>query len=155
MSLSIKNQGLILKTVIAATIILITACGICYAEESNGTESSTVEKIEVYHFHPTNGCYTCTNMGNNADDAVKTYFPDELESKKIVFGHINFQDPANAELVKQYEVTGSSLMIGVYDKDGFHKEENIKVWYLAGKKDESMTYLKELIEKRFAGDFSE
>lgn len=93
--------------------------------------------------------------GNNADDAVKTYFPDELESKKIVFGHINFQDPANAELVKQYEVTGSSLMIGVYDKDGFHKEENIKVWYLAGKKDESMTYLKELIEKRFAGDFSE
>jgi hypothetical protein len=155
MNLSIKKQGFILKTCIIAVFLLTSIIAVCSAEETNGTGSSSVEKIEVYHFHPTNGCYTCTTMGKNAEDTVKTYFPNELESKKIVFDHINFQDPKNAEQVKQYEVTGSSLMIGVYDKDGFHKEENIKVWYMAGKKDESMTYLKGLIEKRLAGDFSE
>ena len=154
MNLSMKNQGLILKTCIITAILLISIVAVCSAADTDASGSS-VEKVEIYHFHPTNGCYTCTTMGNNAEDTVKTYFPDELESKKIVFDHVNFQDPANAELVKQYEVTGSSLMIGVYDKDGFHKEENIKVWYLAGKKDESMTYLKDLIEKRLAGDFSE
>ncbi|MGV8109726.1 nitrophenyl compound nitroreductase subunit ArsF family protein [Methanospirillum sp.] len=150
-----RKQGFLLKTCIIAAIIIITSCSFCSAEETTGAGSSSVEKVEVYHFHPTNGCYTCTNMGKNAEDTVNTYFPKELESKRIIFDHINYQDPKNAELIKQYEVSGSSLMIGVYDADGFHKEENIKVWYLTGKKDESMTYLKEIIEKRLAGDFSE
>ena len=34
------------------------------------------------------------------------------------------------------------------------KDENINVWYKIGNKDEYMTYLKEVIEKRLAGDFS-
>ncbi len=154
MKLLIENQNLTIKAFILAVIILMTAITVCSAADANTTGSS-VQKVEVYHFHPTHGCYTCTTMGKNAEDTVKAYFPDELESKKIIFDHINFQDPANAELVKKYEVTGSSLMIGVYDQNGFHKEENMKVWYLAGKKDESMTYLKEIIKKRLAGDFSE
>ncbi|HOJ95368.1 MAG TPA: nitrophenyl compound nitroreductase subunit ArsF family protein [Methanospirillum sp.] len=154
MKLLIDNQNFIIEAFILVVVILMTVITVGSAAITNTTESS-VEKVEVYHFHPTHGCYTCTTMGKNAEDTIKTYFPNELESRKIIFDHINFQDPANAELVKKYEVSGSSLMIGVYDQNGFHKEENIKVWYLAGKKDESMTYLKELIKKRLAGDFSE
>ena len=154
MNLTIKKQYLYLKACIIAIILLTSIIAACSAANTNETGSS-VDKVEVYHFHPTNGCHTCTTMGQFAEETVKTYFPNELKSKKVTFDHINFQDPKNAELVKQYEVTGSSLMIGVYDKEGFHKEENIKVWYMTGKKDESMTYLKELIEKRLAGDFSE
>lgn len=154
MKLLMEKQGFILKTFIIAAIALTTIIAVCSAADTNTTGSS-VEKVEVYHFHPTNGCHTCTTMGQFAEDTVKEFFPNELENKKIVFDHINFQDPNNTELVNQYEVTGSSLMIGVYDKDGFHKEENMKVWYMTGKKDESMEYLKELIEKRLAGDMSE
>jgi len=154
MKLLIKNQNFIIKSFFLAVVILMTVITVCSASDTN-IKGSSVEKVEVYHFHPTHGCYTCTTMGKNAEDTVQTNFQDELESGKIVFNHINFQDPANTELVKKYEVTGSSLMIGVYDQNGFHKEENMKVWYLAGKKDESMTYLKELIKKRLSGDFSE
>lgn len=148
------KQGSFLKTFIITAVILMASIAICSATDTNATGSS-VEKVEVYHFHPTNGCHTCTTMGQFAEDTVKQFFPDELASKKVVFDHINFQDPKNAELVNQYEVTGSSLMIGVYDKDGFHKEENMKVWYMTGDKPKSMDYLKGLLEKRLAGDFSE
>lgn len=124
------------------------------ADEKNATQSG-VQQVEVYHFHPTNGCYTCTTIGNYAEELIKKSYPAELESKKIVFGHINFQEQKNADLVKKFEVTGSSLMIGVTDATGFHKEENIKVWYIVGDKEKFDTYLKNLLDKRLAGSFEE
>ena len=85
---------------------------------------------------------------------MKTYFAPELESGRVVFGHINIEEPENKALVDQYGPTGSSLWIGVYDKDGFHKEENVNVWYKIGDKEAYLAYLKGVIEKRMAGDFS-
>jgi len=124
------------------------------ADETN-SNSSGVESVAVYHFHPSNGCRTCTTIGDYAEELVKKFYPTELEDKKIIFDHINFQDPKNADLVRQYGVTGSSLMIGVKDAAGLHTEENIKVWYKTGNKDEFMAYLKALLDKRLAGSFEE
>jgi hypothetical protein len=115
---------------------------------------SPVEKVEVYHFHPTNGCRSCTTVGDYAEETVKTYFPNELKYRKIIFDHINYQDPENEELVKLYGVTGSSLMIGVYNKTVFNRESNHKVWYMTGNKTQYMNYLKGVIDLRLAGDLS-
>jgi hypothetical protein len=65
------------------------------------------------------------------------------------------RNPRNADLVKKFEVTGSSLMIGVTNETGFQKEENIKVWYIVGDKEKFDTYLKDLLDKRLAGSFEE
>jgi len=116
--------------------------------------SSPVEKVDIYHFHPTNGCKSCTTVGEFAEATVKEYYPDEIKNKKLVFDHINFQDSANAELVKQYEVIGSSLMIGVYNSTGFYKESVHKAWYMTGNKTQYMNYLKGVIDLRLAGDLS-
>ncbi len=120
------------------------------AADTNETPSG-VNQVEVYHFHPTNGCRTCTAIGDYAEETVKKYYPNELENKKLVFDHINFQDPKNADLVKKFEVTGSSLMIGVTNGTKFHKEEDVKVWYKTGNKDDFMTYLKNLLDRRLSG----
>jgi len=113
-----------------------------------------VQKVEVYHFHRTQQCYSCRTVGAYAEETVKTYFAQELESGRVVFGHINIEEPENKALVDQYGPIGSSLWIGVYDNDGFHKEENVNVWYKIGDKEAYLTYLKGVIEKRMAGDFS-
>lgn len=138
------------------TLLLLIGAGIlfspAYAAETNTTPSD-VNFIEVYHFHPIRGCQTCTAIGDYAEETVKEYFPKELADKKIIFDHINFQDKKNDELVKRFGVTGSSLMIGVHDKTGFHKEEDIKVWYKTGNKDEFKKYLKDLIDRRRSGSF--
>lgn len=140
---------------VAIALMLCLICGAfisgTVAAETN-TTSSGVTQVEVYHFHPNQGCKTCTAIGDYSEELVNTSYPTELESKKLVFDHINFQDPKNVDLVRKFEVTGSSLMIGVTDASGFHKEEDIKVWYKVGNKDEFMTYLKDLLDKRLAGN---
>ena len=115
--------------------------------------SSDIEKIEVYHFHATRQCSTCKTVGNFSEETLNTYFSSELKSGKIVFAHVNIDLSENKELVDKYEVKGSSLLIGIYGKDGsFSKQEDINVWYKIDNKTDFMDYLKEVIEQKFAGN---
>ena len=116
--------------------------------------SLSIQKIEIIHFHATQQCRSCIILGQYAEETVNTYFSKELESGKITFNHINYDLPQNNELVVKYGVTGSSLWLGVYDENGFHKEENINVWYKLSNKQDFISYLKGLIENRLSGDFS-
>ena len=120
---------------------------------SGASISGDIEKVEVYHFHGTNQCYSCKTVGNYAEETINTYFANELKSGKIVFGHINGDLPQNTELVKKYGATGSSLWIGVYSKDGkFTKEENVNVWYKIDNKQGYIDYLKGVIESKLSGE---
>ena len=115
--------------------------------------SSDIEKVEVYHFHATRQCYTCKTVGALAEETVNTYFADELESGKLVFAHVNVDLPENKELVDKYEAKGSSLLIGIYGKDGtFSKQEDSAVWYKIDNKEDYMDYLKGVIEQKFLGN---
>ena len=114
--------------------------------------SGEIEKIEVYHFHATRQCYTCKTVGAFSEETVNTYFADELKSGKIVFAHVNIDLPENKALVDQYEAKGSSLLIGVYGKDGsFSKQEDTNVWYKIDNETDFMNYLKGVIEQKFSG----
>jgi len=113
--------------------------------------SSDIEKVEVYHFHATRQCYTCKTVGALAEETVNTYFADELKSGKLVFASINIELPENKALADKYEAKGSSLLIGVYGKDGsFSKQEDTEVWYKIDNKEDYMSYLKGVIEQKFS-----
>ena len=115
--------------------------------------SSDIGKVEVYHFHTTRQCYTCKTVGALAEETVNTYFADELESGKLVFASVNIELPENKELVDKYEAKGSSLLIGIYGKDGtFSKQEDSAVWYKINNKEDYMNYLKGVIEQKFLGN---
>lgn len=121
---------------------------------ASGVEiSGDIEKIEIYHFHGTNQCYSCITMGDLAEETINTYFSDELKSGKIIFDHINGELSQNSVLVKKFGATGSSLWIGVTYKDGtFTKEENVNVWYKINNKQDYMNYLKGVIEGKLKGE---
>lgn len=167
------NKPRITPAIRAALVILILALSGC-AGVQDGSETLAgcssdacaapslpdpaktvpIEKLEVYHFHGTHQCYSCKTVGAYAEETVNTYFSDEVASGKIVFGHINGDLPENRELIMKYGVTSASLWLGVYDKNGFHPEQNTNVWYKINDKQEYMGYLRGVIEKRLAGDFS-
>ena len=122
-------------------------------QTENTLSSTSVEKLEIYHFHGTHQCASCIAVGAYAEETVNTYFADELKSGKIVFGHINGDLPENRLLVGAYGVTGSSLWIGTYTQDGkFSAEENVNVWYKINDKEGYMNYLKGIIEQKLAGE---
>jgi hypothetical protein len=116
--------------------------------------NSTVERVEVYHFHGNQQCTSCIAVGDLAEKTVNTNFKDELASGRLVFTHVNAELPENRALAEKYGVTGSSLWIGVYDGNGFHKKEDVRVWSLISDKDAYMTYLSGIISKRLSGDLS-
>jgi len=116
------------------------------------SDTNPVTKVEIFHFHGTNQCYSCVTMGAFAEETVNTYFAEEVASGKIRFAHVNGELPANRDLVVQYGATGSSLWIGVYKKDGtFTAEQNVNVWYKINDKPAYLAYLKGIIEQKLAG----
>jgi hypothetical protein len=116
--------------------------------------SNTVEKIEVYHFHGNQQCTSCIAVGDLAEKTVNANFKDELASGRLVFAHINYDNPDNADLAAKYGVTGDSLWIGIYDANGFHRQQDLDIWYLNGEKEAFSAYLSGIISKRLNGDLS-
>jgi len=117
------------------------------------TTVSDVEKIEIYHFHGTNQCYSCITVGKYAEETINTYYAEEVKSGRIVFGHINAELAENMGLVMKYGATGSSLWIGTYTKNGtFKAEQNANVWYKISDKEDYMNYLRGVIDQKLAGN---
>jgi hypothetical protein len=116
--------------------------------------SFSVERVEVYHFHGNNQCTSCIAVGDLAEKTVNAKFKNELASGRLVFAHVNAEQPENRALAEKYGVTGSSLWIGVYEANGFHKEQDIRVWYLIDDEDAYSTYLSGIITRRLNGDLS-
>jgi hypothetical protein len=116
--------------------------------------NSPVDRVEVFHFHGTQQCYSCRTVGDLAEQTVNDNFKIELASGQLVFAHVNYDLPENAALKTAYGVTGSSLWIGVYDADGFHKKQETSVWYLIDDPDAYSAHLSEVVTKRLTGDLS-
>ena len=150
-------------------VFLVIACGFtagctspsessAYHQSStsltNPINSFSVERVEVYHFHGNNQCTSCIAVGDLAEKTVNANFKDELASGRLVFAHVNYALSENTALATKYNVTGSALWIGVYDANGFHKEQDIKVWYLIDDPDTYSNYLSGIINKRLNGDLS-
>ena len=156
------NRSLILGCIIA--ILLLTAgCTdtsrhpVAAAPSSSQPAIGSIspfDHVEVYHFHGNNQCSSCIAVGDLAEKTVNTNFKDELASGRLVFAHINAELPENHALAEKYGVTGSSLWIGVYNSNGFHKEQDTKVWYLIDNEDAYTSYLSGIISKRLIGDLT-
>jgi hypothetical protein len=100
-----------------------------------------ITKVELYDFHGNQQCVSCIWLGDMTEKVINTDYPDELASGKLVFAHINAEDPQNRYLAEKYEVVSSSLMIGVYTKDSFTKQDLVGAWYKIGDKKEYHTYI--------------
>ena len=116
--------------------------------------NSTVERVEVYHFHGNQQCASCIAVGDLAEKTVNANFKDELASGRLVFAHVNYDLPDNTALAAKYGVTGSSLWLGIYDNNGFHRQQILDVWYLTGDEEKYKAYLTNVITRRLNGDLS-
>jgi hypothetical protein len=144
---------------VVISLLLVSGCSSLTANASKGSASvqstkssdNTVERVEVIHFHPAQQCVSCKTVGKYANETVNTFFAPELSSGKLVFKEVNLNLKENADIIKRYGVTGSSLWIGVYNATGFHREENIKVWYKINNETEFMEYFQPIIRDRLNG----
>ena len=162
MAVNNMESGLIAIIGILLFSLMLTGCKSNASQDNNTGNSVTststderiinIDKLEIYHFHGTNQCYSCITVGDYAEATVNTYFKEEIEKGIIVFDHINGELPENRDLVIKYGATGSSLWLGTYKGDDFSAEQNTNVWYKIKDKTDYMNYLKGVIEQKLAGN---
>lgn len=149
------------------SVFLVIVCGLlagctstsplessALSDASSTSSTNTIERVEVIHFHGNRQCSWCIILGDLAEKTVNASFRNELVQGRLVFAHVNYELPENAALTMKYGVTGSSLWIGVSDSDGFHKEQDLRVWSLISDEEAYSRYLTDLIAKRLNGDLS-
>ncbi|EHQ36320.1 nitrophenyl compound nitroreductase subunit ArsF family protein [Methanoplanus limicola] len=109
-------------------------------------------KAELYHFHTNSQCYSCVILGELANETVQTYYKPQLESGKLIFEHVNIDEEENKELAEKYGAGGSSLMIGVYGKDGeFYHENLVGALYRLNDPESFAEYLKNILDPLIGG----
>ncbi len=160
-----RHRGIITGILLLVVAVMTVCCAGCTGDSGEAaiptpdtptdtaeTEvtytGSNVEKVELYHFHGDRSCTSCIVLGNFAEETVTEWYAPELESGELVFAHVNFDDSENSDLVEQYRPTGSSLWLGIYDENGFYKQELVAPWYMTNDRDEYSRYLRAVIEQQ-------
>jgi hypothetical protein len=142
-----------LLLVIAAVAVLTAGCTGSGGETADVPSTdviftgSYVEKVELFHFFGESRCVSCVMLGDHAEETVNTYYAQELSSGRLVFDHINIDMPENSEIVERYGPTGSSLWIGIYDENGFYKQELLAPWYMLNDKQKFTVYIRAVLDQ--------
>ena len=68
-------------------------------------------KIVAYYFHGNVRCPTCLNIEQYTDEALKTYFADEMADGKLEWRVINREVPPNEHFIQDYQLFSQALII--------------------------------------------
>jgi len=145
------NKNVVIGLFVAGLIIYAFSSGVFNSVTGNSIINSVNGDItvEVVHFHATQQCYSCIRVGELAEGTV-----NQLNNPKIIMKHVNVDLSENRDIVNKYGARGSAIMIGLYNGDSFHKEENINVWYKLNDPKGFYDYFSDLLIKRLNGDLS-
>lgn len=98
-----------MKKTILLFLVLFLASGIF-------AESPVSKKIDVYYFHFTRRCMTCTNVEKVSKEAVEQQYSEKVKSGQITFQSVNLDEKDGEALGAKLKVEGQALLIISGDK---------------------------------------
>ncbi len=105
-------KTLLLNLTLIVLLISLESCSsINGKEEKTDAIISKTEKVEVYYFHYTRRCVTCTTVENEIRATLDEFYSEEMKSRDVVFKAINLDDPDSEEIAKKLEISGQTLLI--------------------------------------------
>jgi hypothetical protein len=107
-----------MKTI--ATLLALLVFPAFAAIHASGQEKTLAPDVKVLYFHGTNRCVTCNNMEKYTQELLNEEYSKELKSGRITFEVFDFDNDANAAIVKKYGVESSTLIL-VQVKQGKEK----------------------------------
>ena len=97
------------------------AIGIGEAVARQGTNTSAdrirPDGVAVINFHGAMRCRTCLRIGELAKKTLDEEFTEAQKVGKVSWEHVNYQEPANAHFVKDYELGNPTILLTQW-KDG-------------------------------------
>lgn len=92
--------------------------GVANVPENEGSQnfSPTEKTIEVYYFHYSRRCATCTAVEDETNKALQEYFKASVDDGKIMFLSVDIEEESNSTLVDTMEISGQTLIFMTDDE---------------------------------------
>jgi len=101
------------------------------------------DKVVAYYFHTKFRCHTCHKIEQFTEEALKEYFPEELDIGKLVYKVINIQEKENKHFVKDYQLFTKSFVLALFKNGEEIRFKNLdQVWQQVGDKQKFYEYIK-------------
>jgi hypothetical protein len=108
--------------------------------------------VVAYYLHRTIRCHTCLAIEADAERAIRNNFSQQIATKSLVWMPFNLDDPGGKELEKQFDISGSTLVIAKMQDDKVIESKKLeKVWQLVGDEKAFSEYVKNEINAYMNG----
>lgn len=95
------------------------------------TDIGIQTKVVAYYFHRTMRCPTCLSIEEQAHEAIKAGYGQELRAGRLEWHAINIEAPGNEHFEQDFELETSSLILAEVVNDEVMRWKNLtSVWEL-------------------------
>jgi hypothetical protein len=109
--------------------------GITASSGTAANHETTADGLVVYYFHSNTRCPTCESIESQAKDAVHTGFASHLSSGAMIWKVLNYEQLANAELAKKFEIQMPVVVLAKMKAGQVEDWKRLdEVWALVGDK---------------------
>jgi hypothetical protein len=117
------------------------------------TNARTAPVLVAYYFHGTFRCPTCLKMEKYAREAIEETFDGDVQSGRVQWQAVNYDEPANEHFVKDYGLVASSLVIvsGEAVASGARRKLD-RIWDLIGDEQAFKNYVIDEVKNMLRGD---
>lgn len=138
----------ITKLLLFAALIAVLGINVNSASGQNKSKNY----VKVIYFHTDYRCATCTKLEKFSKETVSKYFSEEIESGKLKFEAINFEEESNEHYVDEYDLYNKSLIIIRYENGKKKDWKNLdKIWEYVSSKTKYYNYVKKEIKDYLKG----
>jgi len=104
-----KNKILIFVAIASISFFSCNPQGGAKQSEANDQATNSKLKLQVYYFHATHRCSTCTGIEANVKQVLENGFKEEQANGLINLKVLCVDDKANKTLAEKYEASGAAL----------------------------------------------
>jgi hypothetical protein len=109
-------------------------------------------RVVVYYFHSKVRCSECKTIESYGHEAVSEGFADDLRSGRLQWRVLNYEDPQNRSLAKQFEVIAPTIVVVRLEDGKPVRWDNLSdVWGLTGDKAEFLEYVRTSVRSFLTG----
>lgn len=145
------------KIILLTTLILLIILEVAlHAEGKNIATSKTITTISkttkpfptktvlvAYYFHGNVRCVSCKKIEDYTQEALGTFFYDEISSGAIDYQVINIDQPENKHYVNDYQLYTKSVILSKVENGEELEFKNLdQVWNLLRNKEKFQQYIK-------------
>jgi hypothetical protein len=104
--------------------------------------------LAVYYFHSNARCPTCRAIESQAREAVENDFASQLDGGQMVWKTLNYEEPASADLVKQFDIQMPVVVVAKMKDGEIGQWKRLdRVWALVGDKPAFLAYVSDEIRQ--------